>query len=73
MNDLIKPFYYRLKVKPPFPALSSFNVSAQVLAYFAFSDKAETLLRLLSRNTQRYLSSHSEILESFLTKWPPVL
>ena len=28
---------------------------------------------LLSRNTQRYLSSHNEILHFFLKKWPPEL
>ena len=44
MSEILKPFYYRLKVKPPFPRLSSFNIAAQILAYTAYADEIESLL-----------------------------
>ena len=59
------------KVKPPFPNLAVFNVSALILAFVAYADDVEALLNLLSRRTQKYYQLHKDILSSFLVPWQP--
>lgn len=54
------------KVKPPFPNLSIFNVTALVLSLFGFEDEVKDLLWALSPKTRMYFVGHREILSSFL-------
>ena len=59
------------KVKPPFPALSSFQVVAIILSYFGLDDHVHKILALLNTNSSKYLTSHNEILKSFIRSWEP--
>ena len=60
-----------IKVRPPFPLLPAFNVSALILAFLSYEDVVEALLNLLNHNTLRYYSCHREILKGFLDPWKP--
>ena len=53
------------KVKPPFPAIPSFNIGASILAYSNFEDEAHTMLHKLCKNTRHYSKSHAQLLKSF--------
>ena len=57
------------KVRPPFPNLAIFNVTAVVLAFFGYEDEARDLLWGLSPQTRKYFAGHREILSSFLISW----
>ena len=46
------------KVRPPFPNLAIFNVSALVLAYAAYADDVSELLNLLSHSSRKYNLEH---------------
>ena len=59
-----------VKVRPPFPKLEIFNVSAIILSYMGHQDEIISLLNLLNLNTQCYAERHFEILQSFIT-WRP--
>ena len=59
------------KVKPPFPKLPVFNVSALILSFTGYRDDMETLLNLLSHNSAKYMAIHSNILAAFLLPWIP--
>ena len=47
MNELTKPFYYRMKVRPPFPRLPSFNACAQILSFLAYEDQIKSATTLV--------------------------
>ena len=57
------------KVKPPFPNLAIFNVTAVVLALFGFDDEVKELLWKLSHKSRKYFAGHKEILGSFIIPW----
>ena len=59
------------KVKPPFPRISIFNVSAIILSFAGFKDDMEELLTLLCHNTSLYHRVHANILSAFLVPWTP--
>ena len=59
-----------IKAKPPFPPLASFNPSALVLGYLAYTEEALELLNLLSTNAKKYGEVHRGILGSFLEEMP---
>ena len=59
------------KINPPFPLLPSFPVCAIILSYAGFQVDVKYLLKLLSRNTLVYFSSHKMILQGFITLWRP--
>ena len=58
------------KVKPPFPNLAIFNVSAQILSYLGYQDEIVSLLYLLNHNSTLYVEKHFEILHQFIV-WRP--
>ena len=51
-----------IKAKPPFPNLSSFGVSAQILGYLDFEHKVQSLMNCLSHNSGLYFTQHKSIL-----------
>ena len=57
------------KVKPPFPNLEIYNVTALILAMFGFEDEVKELLWELSSKTRKYFAGHRTILSSFLIMW----
>ena len=60
------------RVDPPFPALPSFNCSAEILAFVDYDDEVKDLLALLSHNTRNYYRKHMSILEGFVIDVPPL-
>ena len=59
-----------VKVKPPFPKLPIFNVSAQILSYLGYQDEIVSFLYLLNHNSKHYVEAHFGILPQFIT-WRP--
>lgn len=56
-------------MKPPFPNLPTFNVSAIILSYFNDESIVRALMNLLSRNARAYFEKHGGILKSFLVEF----
>ena len=60
-------------MKPPFPKLPIFNVTALVLSYVAYIDDVHELLNVLSKGTALYHRKHEAILSQFMTVYKPQL
>ena len=54
------------KPKPPFSNINSFNIAAEVLAFFGYAHQAEVLLRKLDHNSRGYYVGHKEIIQNFV-------
>ena len=61
----------RQKVRPPFPALPAFTVSATILQFIGFEDEIQKLMNRLNRNTTQYFICHKHILRGFMDRWKP--
>ena len=60
-----------IKVRPPFPVLPSYPVTATILAYLNWTDRSKQLLNLLSKQSALYRTQHAPILNSFMVKFDP--
>ena len=54
------------KPRPPFSKINSFNIAAEVLAFFGYVHQAELLLSKLDHNSRGYYAGHKEIIQSFV-------
>ena len=61
----------KTSVKPPFPNLEIFNVSAVILGWYGFDDEVKDLLWQLSPKTRQYFFGHRNILSGFVIAWKP--
>ena len=46
------------KVKPPFPNLAAFNVTAIILSMLGYDYEVKELMRILCKNTRDYYIGH---------------
>ena len=60
-----KPF-----VKPPFPRLSSLNVTTIVLSMCGYDDEIKDLMQNISKNSRLYLKVNWDSIEKCLVHWP---
>ena len=63
------PVTLKIRNRPPFPSLPSYNVSALVLAYTGYADEVEDLLERLAHSTAAYFATHRPILKGALVSW----
>ena len=61
------------KVRPPLPNLPSFSAAASVLGFVGYQSSVKSLLNLLSKNTQKFLLYHRDILRTFVETLTPML
>ena len=59
------------KVKPPFPKIAVFNVTALILAFTGYDYEIKDMMQVLSHGTRAYYQSHSAILRGFVAAWDP--
>ena len=57
-------------VKPPLSRLPSFNTNAIILGFVVYSNEVQDWLAKLSKNSRRYIQSHSKLLRAFLVVKP---
>ena len=65
-NDDITVKGNKEAVRPPFPNISSFNISAIILSYTVPERKAKPWLERLNKNAGAYYKSHESLLKEFL-------
>ena len=63
------PVTLKIRNRPPFPGLPSYNVSALVLAFTGHADEVEDLLERLAHSTAAYFRTHRPILKGALVSW----
>ena len=59
------------KVKPPFPNLAAFNITAIILSFFGYDYEVKELMKTMCKNTRAYYLGHKDILKGFVTGWDP--
>ena len=54
------------RIRPPFPKMQSFGITAIILSYFNYKKAVKCLLFCLSHKVKDYYYAHSIILEGYL-------
>ena len=68
-TQAVVPVTLKIRNRPPFPGLPSYNVSSLVLAFTGYADEVQDLLERLAHSTATYFETHRPILKGALVSW----